>query len=418
MLPITGEITKPITYEITSTDGAPIPALDLNFITSAFPSTITFTRASDATYFDSTGTLQTAGNDVARLDYNPVTLAARGLLIEEQRTNLLTYSAEFDNAAWTKQSATITANAANSPAGTVTADKLIPDNTVAGAYAILSVPITSGVTYTYSVFAKADEFTELRLLGQLSGFGSGTTNQTGVYNLSTGVASVGNGTPTVSMVAVGNGWYRCILTVAATATTTDGVQIRINTTGNGTSGLLIWGAQMEAGAFPTSYIPTTAAAATRNADAASMTGTNFSSWYNAAEGTLYGEFSAYNTSATRLLVQMDDTGFNNRIFAFVQSNNGIQTNVVVSGSSVAQLFPAGTYTSPAVGKVAQAYATNNFASCFNAGVVSTDTSGTVPTVTQTRLGFDGSSAYLNGYIRRIAYYPRRLSNAELQSITS
>jgi hypothetical protein len=106
------------------------------------------------------------------------------------------------------------------------------------------------------VYAKASEFSELRLLGESGAFGSNTT---GVYNLSTGVASVAAGSPTVSMTSVGNGWWRCVWTATATATTTGSVQQRINTTGDGTSGLFIWGAQLSVGPNALDYTPTTTA---------------------------------------------------------------------------------------------------------------------------------------------------------------
>jgi hypothetical protein len=199
---------------------------------TTFSSLITFSRASNATRFSPTG----------QLEYAP--------------HNLLLQSQTFDNASWTKSNSSITANAATAPDGTITADKEIPANGVAGTYIAQGFSATSGTTYTYTVYAKASEFSELRLLGESGAFGSNTT---GVYNLSTGVASVAAGSPTVSMTSVGNGWWRCVWTATATATTTGSVQQRINTTGDGTSGLFIWGAQLSVGPNALDYTPTTTA---------------------------------------------------------------------------------------------------------------------------------------------------------------
>ena len=124
---------------------------------------------------------------------------------------------------------------------------------------------------------------------------------THTFNLSTGTAS-GTG---ASIVSVGNGWYLCIGTVTVNTTGSTGINFSINNgstnsyTGDGYSGIYLWGAQLEAGAFPTSYIPTTSASVTRNADVASMTGTNFSSWYRQDAGCFYAEYApVYTASAS------------------------------------------------------------------------------------------------------------------------
>ena len=105
----------------------PTAALNLNFTTGTLDSRITFTRSTTGSYYNSAGVLSTAAINAPRFDYDPVTLESVGLLIEESRTNLLTYSEQFDNAVWTKSNASITANAIIAPDGTLTADKLVED---------------------------------------------------------------------------------------------------------------------------------------------------------------------------------------------------------------------------------------------------------------------------------------------------
>jgi hypothetical protein len=184
--------------------------------------------------------------------------------------------------------------------------------------------------------------------------------------------------------------------------------------------LLIWGAQLEAGAFATSYIPTVASQVTRAADSASMIGNNFARWYNQTSGTMFADYATVYDSTYRSVVALTD-GSNNfiriRAYAVSGTTMGSNNQVQVSGSTVADMNN-GAVTSPFALKVALAYATNDFASCANGGAVSTDTLGAVPTGLTTLSMVGG--AFQNGSttIKRITYYPQRLSNAELVEITA
>ena len=137
------------------------------------------------------------------------------------------------------------------------------------------------------------------------------------FNLNTGTVEGVANYSSASIQSVGNGWYRCIAIGTASAVT--GVYFNISNTatqlaysGDGTSGIYLWGAQLEAGSFATSYIPTVASQVTRAADVAVMTGTNFSSWYNQTEGTVYTEYDSAG-GVTPCAVSIDDTTSNNRI---------------------------------------------------------------------------------------------------------
>jgi len=310
------------------------PSLNLQFAgNSVLDSRITFTRASTGTYFNSAGVLTSAAINEPRFDYNPTTLAPLGLLIEEQRTNLVLNSATLIT-----QSVTVT-----------------------------------GVAHTLSFYGTGTVV--------ISGTGTGTLVGSGAFP----TRSTLTFTPTVGVV---------ILTVTGTVTQ----------------------AQLEAGAFATSYIPTTTAAATRAADDASIT--TLTPWVNATEGTLYSE---------SLLTRQNATSGTNVFYIYSTSSSVIKlyyrgagtTGATVVDATVTQadLTPTGALTANTVAKLSLAYKANDFASSGNGGTVVTDASGTVPTgLSQVLLG--SPSAYLNGYIRTITYYPRRLSNAELQSITA
>ena len=401
------------------------PSLNLQFAGSTtLDPRITFTRASTGTYTDSAGVLQSAAIDVPRFDYDPTTLQPLGLLIEESRTNSALYSELFSNAAWVKSNTSVTADTDISPAGTTTADKLF-ENTANTSHFVTcaAVSFTSGTTYTFSVYAKfAGRF--LRVLLPSSAFP--VSNRSATFNLQTGEIAAESGV-TASAVLINNGWYRCSISVAATTSTTGGAGVSLSTTfatglevytGDGVSGAILWGAQLETGAFPTSYTPTTTAAATRAADVATMTGNNFSNWYNQSEGTFYSVWVLGGDNTAAAVYQADDgTSANlirNRYPAAGTSNDNV---VLVSTVSQASLSVTNNLTLYTKYKNAMAYKANDFARSSNGDVVITDTVGSVPTgLTRLVIGNDNASAYLGGHIQQIAYYPRRLGNAELQAL--
>jgi hypothetical protein len=370
--------------------------------------------------------LLTAASGVARFDHNPVTGESLGLLVEEQRTNLVTYSDDFANAAWTKNNATITANTIVAPDGTLTGDKLVASNGASDHFIGQdSSSVSTGVAITESFYAKASECTEIRVRIGSAGAFSGAP-QSVTFSLSgSGSGSVSQGTPSFSISAVGNGWYRCAITATTIATGIVTVRVSPSVSNNTSfdadgSGIFIWGAQLEEGAFPTSYIPTVAATVTRNADAASMTGTNFSSWFNNAEGSVYGEAQKNYSGSTafpRIAQISGATNDNSMTILWADSLSRLYAAVSVSGSNVADIGN-NNLTQTTVHKSAFAYKVNDFAISNDGLSVQTDTSGTVPTVDRIFIGKDSGTTYLNGTIRKLAFYPKRLANAELQALTS
>ena len=310
------------------------PSLNLQFAgNSTLDSKITFTRASTGTYYASSGVLTSAAINQARFDYNPTTLAPLGLLIEEQRTNLV-----LDSATLITQNVTVT-----------------------------------GVAHTLSFYGTGTVVISGTGIGTLVGSGAFPTRSTLTF------------TPTVGVV---------ILTITGTVTQ----------------------AQLEAGAFATSYIPTTTAAATRAADVAVIS--TLTPWFNATEGTLYAAFNVPDLSTgfpTSVCVS-DGTGNNRIVLASNASANLLSLEMTTSGLSQVGFFPA--YTSGNA-KVAFAYKENDVNYANNGVAGTTDTFATIPIVTQLNLGANQApNNYINGHVQTISYYPRRLSNAELQSITA
>jgi hypothetical protein len=363
--------------------------------------------------------LQTAASGVARFDHNPTTFESLGLLIEEQRTNLILQSETFSTT-WSATRSAITANTVVSPAGTLTADVLSGDTSSDPHFISQSVTTTATAT-TFSIYAKAAGRNFVAL--QISD--STNTGQVTYFNLSTGaVGTIGTGI-TASMVSVGNGWYRCIATVATAFAGSNPCIVAIADvdgslayTGNGYFGIHIWGAQVEAGAFATSYITTVASQVTRAADTASMTGTNFSSWFNAAEGTMYAEAlppsgidssvrfvaAIYNTTAYSNAIRLERTGGSFRYVQTFNTSSGLTTAVWANNTNA---------------KVVGGYSAGGNAASFN-GAAAVSVTSQVPTG-MVELGIGGNPGGGNswcGTIKKIAYYPLRVTNANLQALTS
>jgi hypothetical protein len=384
---------------------------------------VTFTRATTATFFNQLGVLTSANNDVPRIDFNPSTLVCNGLLIEEQRTNLCLQSQTFQTT-WSATRTIISVDAAVAPDSTLTGDKFIATS-VAGSHLISQTISVTAQAYTLTCFAKASEYNFIQL--NIPDPGAGGAGKVGSFNLSTGTLGVvQDAGVTRTITSVGNGWYRCSITFTVTGAGSSAVGFFVTNTdvraesftGNDVNGIFIWGAQLEAGAFPTSYIPTTTTALTRNADAASMTGTDFSSWYNQTEGTFVVNFAIPNATDSRSQLTAGDGTANERIIITNSSSlAGTAFRVVDGGSDQCDISRSQSFANNATVKVAGAYKVNDFAISQNGGSVGTDTSGTLPTVTTLFIGTNGVAQYSNSYISRIAYYPVRNADSQLQALT-
>lgn len=353
--------------------------------------------------------LESQASGVARFDNNPTTFESLGLLIEESRTNLQTNSGSATG--WTVNLNT-TPNLANAqgiaPDGTNTAVG-IPYGATGVVQSNLTVTSDTN-TYTFSFYAKS-----------LTGAGTVSTGTLGfappndyfagtIFNFST--LALGSGW---SATAVGNGWYRLSRSFVNTSQTTF-----INAVSTTTGVVLLWGPQLELGAFATSYIPTVASQVTRAADAASMTGTNFSSWFNAGEGTVYAEFvPAQATSLTTYALGIGDGATASNYFGFRLASGSATMPYVANGASQANLT-LGSYQANTAFKVIGAYKVNDFGGALNAGTVATDTSGVISNASSS-LEFGsvaGGTSRYSGTIKKIAYYPLRVTNANLQALTS
>lgn len=319
------------------------PKLELDFTNGILDQRITFSRAlNTATYTSSLGIITQINANLPRFDFDPTTLACKGLLIEESRKNILLNSL---------------INGTNLSTQSVT---------------------TSAVNYTLSFYGTGSIVLSGTSTGTISGTGNYPSRKTYTF------------TPTAGTLT---------LTVSGT------VQY----------------AQLEAGTFATSFIPTdsTAGGITRNADVATMTGTNFSSWYNASEGTF--EVNAIRKAAPTAgkypyalyLISTAGNDFN------IYQNGATSENALIRVGSVNQanmnstVVAANTPYNQVV-----SYKVNSFASCVNAGTLLKDNSGSIPTLNTLYIGAINTTGYeINGWISKIKYWNQRVTDNEVQSFS-
>jgi len=406
-----------------------LPTLGLNMVdgTDVLDSRVTFTRASSGTRTNSAGTLVTMTTDEPRFDYDPSTLASKGLLIEEQRTNLTSYSDDATQWGAGSNMGTTQSNVEISPDGTLNADKLI-ENTANSTHFLSqsqTTSYTSGTAYTRSAFVKYGGRQYFALY--LPALAFPDAGRTAVFDLQAGTVATSEAGVTASIVAGSNGWYRCIITATADATVSShvgGFQVSDNASlnayvGDGVSGVFVYGAQLEAGAFATSYIPTATAAATRAADSAVIS--TLTPWYNQSAGTFYVKaIGVANTqSATRRFIEIGDGTINERMILGYSATISSRLLVVDGGATQADI--TANATAGSVVKMAASFAANDFRQATNGVSGVADTSGGVPTVTTVYIGRDFAGAdttTLNGWLQTFAFYQAALPNATLQALTA
>jgi hypothetical protein len=391
---------------------------------------ITFTRASNATFFDASGTLQTAANDTPRFDHDPATGASRGLLIEEARTNSIRNSQAGGAATGTP--GTAPTNWSTSVASSTSlAREIVGTGTEAGLsyvdFKFSGTPTTNDQVYVVfegnlQVVGVAGQTWTTSLYCKLSG-GSLTNiasvriqqwyyNDSNVFVGFTQAAAI---TPTSSLQR-----FQHSGEVPAGATRVRPHIIATYTNGNPIDlTLRIAAPQLEQGAFATSYIPTTTAAATRAADSAVVT--PISSFYNQSEGTLFAESSSffiYPSGANRIF-NIANGSFSQGVALWYV--NGVSGGTIWDNAGNATASMSLAASNNTVYRAALAFRADDAAFTHNGAAVQTDASVTMPSgITQAALGrtVGGGSNFLNGHIRKIAYYPRRLSNSLLQQLTT
>lgn len=409
-------------------------ATDRSLTARAGP-TLGISRASDATYWDSAGVLQTVGSNVARFDHDPVTLASLGLLSEPAATNLVRYSQDLSQALWAKTNCTVASVAGVGPDGGA-AYKVTPSAISSSAHYVgITITVAAGKT-THSCLVKPDGMDNF-----FFGLGGGpyAGECAALFDCSAeSVLDTDNGTTaTVDRTAItllSNGWY--LLEVEATGTAggaqprlgfTTATSLRAASDGypaytpNGTDGGYITAIQSESGSVRTSYIPTLAGATvTRAADDVSSSDV---SWYNETEGTLYASCYQTRPAADTDIININDGTQNNRVkLGTTDVASANLSNLLVSVGGVGQVdLREDTVTADGVlNRIAAAYKVNDFELYTNNSRSGTgDQVGSVPTgITTLQVGGRGGVLQYHGWIAEIAYYNERLDNTVLDEYST
>ena len=368
------------------------PSLLLDFANSrTLDPRVTFTRATTATYYGFDGLIKTSVANEPRFDFDPVTRQSLGLLMEEQRSNLLNLSETLAASggtqnSWTVTNLTRTSTTNIAPDGNATALQLTAS--AANGTIISSAAIGTSAARTLSVFLK-------RITG------------TGNIQYTTD-----NGT-TWTTQAITSKWVRYTF---PTTTADQRVGFRVANSGDA---IQLWGVQLEVGTFATSYIPTTTTQVVRNADVATIAGTNFSSWYNQTEGTVVAKYTPKGDVNNESILTLSDTTTNNRIAYRFNASNAFQA-LIVSGSATQTDINSTGYNSTGQSYTsAFKYSSSDIQAYINGVLYGTpDIAATIPAVTTCNIGSSfGSGENFNGNISKFAFYPVSLSTAELGTIS-
>jgi hypothetical protein len=372
-----------------------------------------------ATRINAQGFIETVADNVPRLDY-PLGGIANGcpaLLVEPSAQNICLQSAAFGTSPWGTVSTTVTVNtsATADPFNGNTADKLVANSGLANHWLERNSVQTGN--HTFSVFAKAAEYGFIRLIDV------NASRYNASFTLSGSGSSSGTGS---SIQNYGNGWYRCVVTYDGggasvynsligipTAATT------INYNGDGTSGVYIFGAQLETGSIATSYIPTTTAAITRGADVINKTGV--SSLIGQTEGTLYAEVDIRTFANIGMIATISDGTAANRIDVYKYTDSKIYFDRISSTQSAATGLGSAALTA-GIFKVAVAYKSGDTTMYINGAQIGTTQTQTFTFAALTKITIGVNRAdnalFFNDRIRSVALYTTRLTNAQLQALTT
>lgn len=382
--------------------------LNLNFTTGALDSRVVLTRsANTATYINSSGYVTTAVANEARFDYDPTTLAAKGLLIEGSATNLLKYSVYADTNWLVVGGYSKSYTAVTSPANDSTAAKVTFSATGNGLYSnstLMGYTNSVGSVYTWSIWLRA------------------TTNTTNLnIRLGDSNASLSANIPITTT------WTR--YSYSYTATSNSGPYLA-SASGTATGEFEMWGCQLEIGSAASSYIPTTIAQVTRNPDRALMTSTNFSSWFTGGTtGTFFVDWYGGVRGITSTIRTVISTSDQTTKHLHLQQVSAAGALKVADFGAAHSVSTANSITSGARTKGAFNFvgSTSTVNICLNGGTVATSSAiafSVAPTwLVLGATSTDGSTltdltTVLNGSIRQIKYYPTALTSAQLIAMTT
>ena len=373
-----------------------------------------FSRSGSATRIAKNGLITTVDSNVPRLEYPLIDGVQKGcpsLILEPQRTNLITYSEDFAGSGWSNfASVTPIANSTISPAGVQNASTLECSGVNVFRY---SFTASSSTNYVGSVFVKAKETT--------NDFGIQTlesgTSYTSVFNIESGIVVTQASNHIASIEDFGNGWFRCSVKFNSGSSTSNifdfkGSQTTVN------KDFYAWGASLEVGSYPTSYIPTNGSVVTRSAETAN--GSGDAATFNDSEGVLMAEISALaDDSTNRQITFSDGTDTNRLVLKYDNQSNVIQVFNRVNGSETAFLSVSVTDIT-LFSKCVLKYKLNDYSLWVNGFELATDTGTVFPssTLNDLKFGVIGAGSNFYGNTKQLQYYDTALTDSELEQLTS
>ena len=399
-----------------------IPAAQGTKLYSVLPSDgsgdFDFTRGSAATRINAQGLIETVADTTSRLNYPLLDGKVVGCphnLLEPQRSNLITYSESFSNAFWTKSNSSIVSNNAISPDGSLNADKLIENSSNSEHRIFNGNGLSVSGSVSMSVFAKKGGRNFIRL--------TNNNIKGAFFDLNTGVVGNVSSGVTAKIEDFDNDWYKCSITQTGVAgerlivyLSNNGVDTSY--AGDGSSGVYLWGASLEAGSFPTSYIKSNiGSTTTRLGETANGSGS--AATFNDSEGVLMTEISALaNDGSYRMISLSDGTVNNSTNIQFSGVSNQIRTRVENGGAAQADI--SSNVTSQTLfHKIAVLYKSNKFELWSNGFKLGEDTSGTPPSGIN-KLSFiraDGLNDFY-GNVKQVQYFDSILDSQQLAELTS
>jgi hypothetical protein len=385
-------------------------------------------RATTATRVNEDGIIENVASNTPRIDYDTVG-GCPSVLLEPQRTNLLTYSDDFSNTVWMKDNLNVIPNTTISPNGTFTAST-VNEGGGAGVHFLYNYSLPNliiGNNYTETIFAKKNQDDWIQLAFSLSSFSSATWAN---FNLSTGQIGNKGANAVANIVALKDGYYKISLTGISTingnsaicfvapTNNTNSVNRIIGYQGTNRNNFYIWGAQLEQGSYATSYIPTVGSAVTRNADVISKTG--ISSLIGQTEGVLFVECSNFknNTNASHISL-CENTSLDNRNLLIFNIDGTVRFFVCSYGVIQINSLLSEIYNLEDVKKIAISYKLNDFKAYIN-GVLVFSQNTFNPSSNLSILNFSDQSGnnLFNGKVKQLQLYKTALTDAEMVTLTT
>lgn len=401
-------------------------------LTTNLDSRISFSRNSAGTYFTANGSLTVATNDEPRFDHDPLTNTQLGILIEEPGTNLANFSEEIDNAYWTKTNSTVTADSVAAPDSNTTADSLLETSATGehGFHVDINAVDMTANAHSFSIFVKTNQRSRVSL--ELSDTAANKVVATADLTAkSINHSSFGSSSSAAAKITeLANGWFRIAVSGKTGVSGTHRFAVKIlddtgsdSFSGDTAKGLYVWGSQIEIGSKPSSYIPTYDATVTREGDLLLVNSTNFSTWFNQVQGTVYwqGRTDGHG-AASATGFDINDNTANERYQTVISdsiNSTASRAKVTDGGTDVAVLdspdprlavSPSLVYKQIFSYKVDEIFFLSKGLSV--PASASSDTSATLPTVSQLSLGAsyvsDAASGFLNGHLSKFYYWNSQL----------